>query len=354
MARVKKIGHIVRWQPGNGGAVLPSVWHGCEIAWYFTHWNVDWLILSYIVELRPQKEVQKFGVLATMLPEPQTHPRVLRALTLLAYIKVMWLADCMTLFIIFSVLVSSLQRRKPAFQIYLCTCFCEVLEWNKVTSYRLLLISTLGAFFQSLSAFLKRIFWTQTYQGTKLDSVSAAKFQICFHWQFTAWVPSRLDTFHAVRVGVLWLHLTVGCARSTGQKEAVMNTVSQKSQDTFWVLCVLCILNIASDHTHKISHHFMMKAFRTFTGLMTYCQSLSLLLPELWSWAQIQWQNPDSVVLVGTSPRLENNSSSFLFRFSCLCCVGPFHPRGYMAEVHAPGHLLSWTVDICMCMCMYV
>lgn len=49
----------------------------------------------------------------------------------------------------------------------------------------------------------------------------------------------------------------------------------------------------------------MMKAFRTFTGWMTYCQSLSLLLPELGSWAQIQCQNPDSVVLVGTSPLAE-------------------------------------------------
>lgn len=45
-------------------------------------------------------------------------------------------------------------------------------------------------------------------------------------------MPSRLDTFHAVRVGVLWLHLADGGTYSAGQEEAVMNTASQKCRCT--------------------------------------------------------------------------------------------------------------------------
>lgn len=61
------------------------------------------------------------------------------------------------------------------------------------------------------------------------------KSQQCFDCQFTAWVPSRLDTFNAVRVGVVWLHLAH--RETLGQKRTIMNTESQKCHCTFYFSC---------------------------------------------------------------------------------------------------------------------
>lgn len=94
-------------------------------------------------------------------------------------------------------------------------------------------------------------------------------------------MPSRLDTFHAVRVGVLWLHSADGGAYSAGQKETVMNTASQKCQCTlsvtvvflseslesslnefFYTVCCFCVLPVKTLSLHCFSWPLRMRRSR--------------------------------------------------------------------------------------------
>lgn len=127
-------------------------------------------------------------------------------------------------------------------------------------SFQLLSLSCCGLVFEFTRYFLIffffMFFWSHRSDQTRVGEI-LLKSQQCFDCQFTAWVPSRLDAFHAVRVGAVWLHLAHRGTYSTGQEEAVMNTASKKCSRALSLAVVFLVSSLKSFLNGFYKLHFL-------------------------------------------------------------------------------------------------